>query len=114
MFKLKSRFKKNFPLLLFVDIALFIISYVGSYFLRFDLALPYPHYLNCRNTLIPILLLKVFVFYQFGLYLGMWRYTSLKDLENIIKASVLSSSSIIIIILMPADLKGPPSFNIRN
>ena len=108
MFNLKSKLRRNFSLLLFADIALFIIAYGGSYFLRFDLTLPYTHYLNFRNTLIPILLLKVFIFYQFGLYLGMWRYTSLKDLENIIKASILSSSAIIIIILMTSRFVGFP------
>ncbi len=39
------------------------------------------------------------IFYYFGLYKGMWRYTSIKDLENIIKASFISSACIIVFIL---------------
>jgi len=38
----------------------------------------------------------------------MWRYTGLKDLENIIKASVTSTSAVIVIILMMTQFQGFP------
>jgi FlaA1/EpsC-like NDP-sugar epimerase len=37
------------------------------------------------------ILIKIIVFSYFDLYRGMWRYTSLNDLVNIIKATVISS-----------------------
>ncbi|MEW6382245.1 MAG: nucleoside-diphosphate sugar epimerase/dehydratase [bacterium] len=74
---------------------LLAISHAGSYFLRFDLKLPPAQYLaSLKNTLIPFISFKIFLFYRFDLYRGMWRYTGLKDLENIVKASLSSSLSI--------------------
>ena len=42
-----------------------------------------------------ILLIKIPVFYFFGLYRGMWRYTSTDDLANIIKATLVAGGIII-------------------
>ena len=85
---LKSKFRKNLLALLITDILLASLAYAGAYFLRFDLKVTYPLFISFRNTLIPVLSLKILAFYFFGLYQGMWRYTSIKDLENIIKASL--------------------------
>jgi FlaA1/EpsC-like NDP-sugar epimerase len=92
------KFRKSLLFVLFIDMALFTISYAGSYLLRFDLKFPHQQYFNFKNTLIPIILIKVLVFYYYGLYRGVWRYTGLRDLENIIKASLVSSLSIILLV----------------
>ncbi|MGA1840533.1 MAG: polysaccharide biosynthesis protein [bacterium] len=99
MLNQRYKFRKNLIILILTDIILFVVAYAGSYLLRFDMKVPYIYYLNFRNTLVPIIILKTFIFFWFGLYRGMWRYTSLKDLENIIKASLVSSASIIVFIL---------------
>jgi len=108
MFHLKTKFRKNFFFILVADIFLFTLSYAASYLLRFDLKVPPSQYLAFRSMLIPILLLKLYVFYHYGLYQGMWRYTGLKDLENIIKASVISSLGIIGLILITSRFEGFP------
>jgi FlaA1/EpsC-like NDP-sugar epimerase len=46
-----------------------------------------------------VLIVKIGCFYFFDLYRGMWRYTSIADLLNIIKASFVSSLVIICLIL---------------
>src|SRR4030042_1193406 len=96
MLSLKQKFRKNFFLLLFIDIALFTASYAGAYLLRFDLSFPHAYYLRFRNMLVPILVVKVCVFSYFGIYRGMWRYTGLRDLANIVKASLVSFLPIIL------------------
>ncbi len=68
-----------------------VSSFFIAFFLRFDFQIPknllieMPKYLPC------ILYSKLLSFFLLGLYKGMWRYTSLSDLINIIKASSLGS-----------------------
>ena len=107
-FNLGVRPRKNLLFLLVTDIFLFTFSYAASYLLRFDLRSVPSYYPAFRNTLIPILLLKLYVFHHYGLYQGMWRYTGLKDLENILKASVISSLAIISLILLTHRFQGFP------
>ncbi len=50
--------------------------------------LDFPHYLEMLPWLVAI---RIFVFIPFRLFEGMWRYTSLRDLLNIVAAVSLSS-----------------------
>jgi hypothetical protein len=52
-----------------------------------------------QNTVCFIIPVKLFIFFTFKLYRGMWRYTSVKDLTNLIKATFVSSGLIILAIL---------------
>jgi len=74
-----------------VDILLIPISLIGAFLLRFDFRIP-PEVFGLFRHYIPILLLtKLTSFAAFGLYRGMWRYTSISDLINIIKASSMGT-----------------------
>ena len=64
---LAHKFRKNLLLVILIDIVLFTISYAGSYLLRFDLKFSQQQYFNFRNTLFPIILLKVLIFYYYRL-----------------------------------------------
>ena len=70
-----------------------------AYLIRFDFHLPQPHSLLLYQILPFVLIVKIVCFYFFDLYRGMWRYTSIADLLNIIKASSVSSLVIICLIL---------------
>jgi len=48
------------------------------------------------------------VFFLFGLYKGMWRYTGIYDLENLIKACVISSGVIVFILVLKVRFEGFP------
>lgn len=90
--------RRNFWLVLFTDVALIAISHILAYAVRFDFQLSSE--LNRVVALFPFLVLvKVPVFYFFGLYRGMWRYTSITDLLNILKAICVSSGFIIMSVL---------------
>jgi len=55
----------------------------------------------------PVFILTKFVlFYIFDLYKGMWRYTSTKDLFNILKACTLSSLLLIFFVLLKTRFEG--------
>jgi len=67
------------------------ISMLTAYFIRFEFSLSSEHW-SQLFTLIPLsLLFRIPVFYAFKLYSGMWRYTGLVDLVNILKGVIASS-----------------------
>ena len=90
---------KNVIIVLITDILLLSNSLVLAYLIRFDFHLPRQHSVLLYQILPSILIVKIISFYFFDLYRGMWRYTSIADLLNIIKASSVSSLLIICFIL---------------
>jgi FlaA1/EpsC-like NDP-sugar epimerase len=91
-------FKGNLPLIFTMDIILVVLSWYGSHLLRFNFEIPRESTIILQRMIPFIITIKLIIFYLFNLYSGMWRYTSLTDLFNVIKAS--STSSLIIIMLI--------------
>jgi FlaA1/EpsC-like NDP-sugar epimerase len=84
-------FYKNFFVILGIDIILLACSLYAAYLVRFDFNIP-PQNLRLFKQALPFLLIiKISTFYFFDLYRGMWRYTSIADLINVIKASSIST-----------------------
>jgi FlaA1/EpsC-like NDP-sugar epimerase len=103
---LKKLLNKNFWIVLILDlIALSLVLYL-SFLIRFDFKLSYSDILILQKILPLSIIVKIICFYYFDLYSGMWRYTSLNDLRNIIKASFLSSIIIITILLFTHRFQG--------
>jgi FlaA1/EpsC-like NDP-sugar epimerase len=59
--------------------------------LRFDCNLPSDYFKVFLKTLPFLILIKLSVFYYFGLFQGLWRYVSIYDLVQIIKANIVAS-----------------------
>jgi len=97
---------RNFYLILAGDISLIIIAYISSYMVRFEGVISPEDWINIKKTLPLIVVIKIGVFFSFKLYEGMWRYASLFDLFNVVKASVVSSLIIISIILFAYRFEG--------
>ena len=92
-------FYKNFVFILAADIILVSFSWYVAYLLRFNFMIP-PNALHTLLRFLPVVLgIKILCFYFFHLYNGMWRYTSLTDLGNILKAGSISSLIIICVVL---------------
>ncbi len=96
----------NFFIVLGIDIVLIFTSIYGAYLLRFEFSIPSQNLVLLYKTLPAIILVKIISFYFFDLYRGMWRYTSISDLFNIIKASTISSFLIISFILFTTRFEG--------
>lgn len=105
LYALKTR---NFWIMIFGDAFLLAASYFLAYYLRFDGDIPPDSLANFRKTLIWIVPLKLVCFYFFGLYKGMWRYTSIEDLKNLIKACVTTSVIIVLALLFTVRFVGFP------
>lgn len=90
----------KFWLILCVDIVLIVLAHFLAYAIRFELSLNSQIVQQCAGLLPLILLVKIPAFYVFGLYRGMWRYTSLNDIIAILVVSLFSSSVIISLLLL--------------
>ncbi|MBW2708658.1 MAG: polysaccharide biosynthesis protein [Deltaproteobacteria bacterium] len=106
MFRILKR--PNFWVMLLGDAVLVGLAYYLAYYLRFDGDVRAGEFANWANTVVWIVPLKLVCFFFFGLYKGMWRYTGIYDLENLIKACVISSGIIVFILVLKVRFVGFP------
>ena len=85
--------------IIFTDIVLVGVAFYSSVIFRFDFNIPeqLTPELSWNNYLF-LILIKIISFRSFALYRGMWRYTSVWDMLNIVKANILASLIISIIV----------------
>jgi len=75
----------------FLDLVFICLAYYAAYFLRFEGVLLSSNLYLIRDSLIWIILIKLSLFFTFGLYRGVWRYISISDLLTIFKVVSLGS-----------------------
>ncbi|RZB29687.1 MAG: hypothetical protein SRB1_01967 [Desulfobacteraceae bacterium Eth-SRB1] len=97
---------KNFFIILAIDILLLTGSLYAAYLVRFDFMIDGIELQTFKKILPFVLITKFVCFYFFDLYRGMWRYTSIADMINIIKASTIASLLIISVILFKTRFEG--------
>ena len=96
---MKVRISRNLLIIFIIDIVLLCSSFYLAHLVRFDFDLPDWAGEKCIELLPYVLGVKLFCFYFFDLYKGMWRYTSLNDLMNIVKACTAASFGLIVFVL---------------
>jgi FlaA1/EpsC-like NDP-sugar epimerase len=72
-----------------IDAALFVAAHVLAYGFRFEFSLDASRIAQLTTVLPWLVSLKIAIFYAFGLYHGMWRYTSLRDFWRLAFACLL-------------------------
>jgi len=70
------------------------VAWALAYLLRFNFDLPANFAAELELTLIWVVPLQMAIFWQFGLYRGIWRYASTADLRRIVLAVLLSAAAI--------------------
>ena len=89
--------KSRLSVFIAIDLVAIVISFFGAFILRFDFSIPV-EYSNFYLVWLPIFIaIKLFSFYLFGLYRGIWRYTSLWDILNIGKSALSATVTILLI-----------------
>lgn len=93
---MRAQFKNpNFYLMLLADAISVALALWLAFALRFDFFQSGDYSAAYREQMVPSLLasmpLKVALFFIFGLYRGMWRYTNLRDMRKIMAAVAVSS-----------------------
>ncbi|MBO1223371.1 MAG: polysaccharide biosynthesis protein [Candidatus Scalindua sediminis] len=76
--------------LIFADIFLMVLSYLGAFVLRFEFeeALDYAHFIYTSLPIIIIVTVPIFI--RMGMYRAVWRYASIDSLITTIKAVTFS------------------------
>ena len=83
----------------FIDLLLTVVSVLGAYALRLELGALFFFYLPSAYWMIAIaVLIKLPVYYFFGLYRRLWGYASTKELRLILVA--VSSASVLVSVVM--------------
>jgi len=99
-------FYKNFLIVFLADVLLLAAAFIGAHLIRFEFNIPV-HFAQSLKQMMPwVLLAKLSCFYFFGLYRGMWRYTSITDLLGVIKSTIVSTLFILAFILFKSGFIG--------
>ena len=95
--------KKNIWLFISIDVLVICLSLFLSYALRYDFIIPAQYFVEIKYVLIILLFSKISTFLFFNLYKGMWRFTSIADLINVVKSSFVASLFAIAVIVLVLD-----------
>lgn len=101
-------------LIIGLHLGLVSLSYYAAFMLRFDFALPAEYSKVFLRTLPFLIIVKLLVFYYFGLFRGLWRYASIGDLWQIIKANAVATIGFILCNVVTYDLYKIPRFIFLN
>ena len=94
--------------MLFADLFIFCLSFILSYWFRFDFSIPSEYFAQICKTIPIVCGVKLFFFCLFGLYRGMWRYTSVSDFWRLLHAVIFSEITIIALIAFLYHFHGYP------
>ena len=88
------------------DVGAVALAWLGAYWLRFNLEIPPPAFLQTAFVALPgVLAVHAVVFWLMGLYRGLWRYASLPDLQRILVAvgiAALAAPALFTLLAFPA------------
>ncbi|MDD4856734.1 MAG: hypothetical protein PHD74_01365 [Candidatus Krumholzibacteria bacterium] len=80
----------------FGDLAFIAASYILSYYLRLNFKFPQAETASMLISLPIVLMIRTAVFYYYGLYRGVWRYTTFDDVIRIGKAVSVGSAIMVV------------------
>lgn len=89
-------------------ILLIAVAYFLAFYIRFEFRIPDAYYKIFTGTLIYLILIKFIIFYAFRLYEGLWRYVSIHDVLQILKANAVTTLAFLLFIAFSYGLKGFP------
>ncbi len=97
---------RNFWFMLATDACLSAAAYVLAYLMRFEGSIPPDQAALLMESLPWVVIVKMAAYASFGLYRGMWRYTGLLDLQNVLKAVSVATVWIVLGVLMLRRFEG--------
>jgi FlaA1/EpsC-like NDP-sugar epimerase len=83
-----------------VDAALLALAYWLAYMLRFDEGIPHRYQELLTDTIWITVPMQVAIYAAFGLYSKLWRFVDQKDFETILKATVVSTAGLIVVLFL--------------
>jgi FlaA1/EpsC-like NDP-sugar epimerase len=83
-----------------VDGVLLALAYYLAYYLRFDEGIPNRYENLLEETIVLTVAMKLVIFAMFGLYSKLWRFVDQKDFEAILRAVVVSTVGLIVVLFL--------------
>ena len=96
----------KFYSMILMDISIFIVALYLSYLIRFEFSFAHIDMAQVYTLLLLVVPLQFIIFLSFGLYSGMWRYTSVRDFWMLARACFLSTLLVMVIILTVSRFEG--------
>ena len=90
------------------DFFMAALAWQLAWWARFNFEFPFYNWQLSLYILPLVLLLQGLVYHRFKLHRGLWRFASLPDLWNIIRASIIGALSITLVLFMGSRLEGIP------
>lgn len=90
------------------DLLMVAVAWLGAWWLRFNLGFPFENWPLSLYVLPLVLLIQGVAMQRFGLYRGLWRFSSLPDLWNIARAALVGGLCITLALFMWLRLEGIP------
>ncbi len=87
IYKSLSRIKYSRMILaLLHDVVLVVLAWGIAFNIRFNVSIPAPFVHSLQQVLLWAVPLQVFIFYQFGIYRNVWRFTGANEIKSLILA----------------------------
>lgn len=100
------KYRRAFVVL--VHLFLAAAAYFFAFYLRFEFSLPDQYLKIFIDTLFYLVLIKSVTFYFFRIYEGLWRYVSMHDAVQILKANITATVVFFLFIAVFYGLRGYP------
>ncbi|MBS4030274.1 MAG: polysaccharide biosynthesis protein [Clostridiales bacterium] len=80
--------------LIFIDAFLVTVSLYLALLLRFDFNIQEPYFQRYQDLVFTVVMIRLAIFYAFGLYRRLWQYASIEELNAVVLAVTFSSAFI--------------------
>lgn len=82
-----------------VHLLLWTLAYAGAFLLRFEFDVPSPYFREAPVALASLLLVQTIVHWRLGLFHGLWRYSGMRDLMQLVKGATFSTIAFAVAVL---------------
>ena len=83
-------------LVIAVHLALWTLAYAGAFLLRFEFEIPPAYFRDAPVLLGTMLAIRTIVHWRLGLFHGLWRYSGMRDLTQLVKAVTFSTAAFVV------------------
>lgn len=91
------------------DVLMIPIAWAGAYWFRFNLEAIPPDFLALALQTVPVVVaIQAVLFWQSGLYRGIWRFASMPDLMRIVKSVVVGTAVVAVVLFLAIRMEGIP------
>ena len=80
-----------------LDILFFAAAFISAFYWRYDIHVPAEQFELLKTWLLPVIIIKLAVFYFTRIYRRLWRYASVKDFFWLAMANVIGSVALVVL-----------------